>query len=229
MRRSSRTRDSNSEHFAFRYGLRDRADFLAGGPLDDQDDERLRGLSIWSCDPETARRVSTEDPAVKRPARGRGDDVAGSRGQRPLRAGARAAVGGRGGGRLRTARRSGVRHGLPELSEQRDRVPLGVEQVGEALPPEGVPRLGLPLEPSVHDARVCGVHLGGVGTAGRPAPPSDEPGSAGPARSAGSAPPCPTSGSPHRAPALPRGPRRDPGRRPRSGRRSGATRQGSRS
>jgi uncharacterized protein YciI len=52
-------------HRAFRVGLRERDDFLAGGPLDDQDDERLRGLSIWSCDPETARRLSEEDPAVQ--------------------------------------------------------------------------------------------------------------------------------------------------------------------
>ena len=52
-------------HLAFRAALRDREDFVAGGPLDDQDDERLRGISIWTCDPETARRVSQEDPAVQ--------------------------------------------------------------------------------------------------------------------------------------------------------------------
>src|SRR3954464_9833948 len=52
-------------HLAFRAALRDRSDFLAGGPLVDQDDERVRGISIWACDAETARRVSSEDPAVQ--------------------------------------------------------------------------------------------------------------------------------------------------------------------
>ena len=37
----------------------------AGGPLVDQDDERLRSISIWTCDPETARRLSNDDPAVR--------------------------------------------------------------------------------------------------------------------------------------------------------------------
>jgi uncharacterized protein YciI len=52
-------------HLAFRAGLRDRGLILCGGPLADQDDERLRGISIWACDPETARRHSSEDPAVQ--------------------------------------------------------------------------------------------------------------------------------------------------------------------
>ncbi len=52
-------------HLAFRSDLRDRGYLVAGGPLDDQDDERLRGISIWMCDPETARRLSNEDPAVR--------------------------------------------------------------------------------------------------------------------------------------------------------------------
>ena len=52
-------------HLAFRAGLRDRGYLLAGGPLTDQDDERLRGLSVWTCDPETARRLSGDDPAVR--------------------------------------------------------------------------------------------------------------------------------------------------------------------
>jgi uncharacterized protein YciI len=54
-----------NRHLAFRADLRDRGYIVAGGPLDDQDDERLRGISIWSCDPETARRISDEDPAVQ--------------------------------------------------------------------------------------------------------------------------------------------------------------------
>lgn len=52
-------------HLAFRADLRDRGLLIGGGPLVDQDDERLRGISIMTCDPETARRVSSEDPAVQ--------------------------------------------------------------------------------------------------------------------------------------------------------------------
>ena len=52
-------------HLAFRADLRDRGFLIAGGPVVDQDDERLRGFSIMSCDPDTARRLSNEDPAVQ--------------------------------------------------------------------------------------------------------------------------------------------------------------------
>lgn len=52
-------------HLAFRADLRDRGHLVGGGPLVDQDDERLRGISIMSVDPETARRLSEEDPAVQ--------------------------------------------------------------------------------------------------------------------------------------------------------------------
>ncbi|HEX4931420.1 MAG TPA: YciI family protein [Gaiellaceae bacterium] len=52
-------------HLAFRADLRDRGFLVAGGPLADQDDERLRSIAIWTCDPETARRLSNEDPAVR--------------------------------------------------------------------------------------------------------------------------------------------------------------------
>ena len=52
-------------HLAFRADLRDRGHLLAGGPLVDQDDERLRSVAIMNCDPETARRLSSEDPAVR--------------------------------------------------------------------------------------------------------------------------------------------------------------------
>ena len=52
-------------HLAFRADLRDRGFLIGGGPLVDQDDERLRSISIWMCDPETARRLSNEDPAVR--------------------------------------------------------------------------------------------------------------------------------------------------------------------
>jgi uncharacterized protein len=52
-------------HLAFRSDLRDRGYLVGGGPLVDQDDERLRGISVMACDPETARRLSNEDPAVR--------------------------------------------------------------------------------------------------------------------------------------------------------------------
>ena len=52
-------------HLAFRGDLRDRGYLSGGGPLVDQDDERLRGISIMTCDAETARRLSNEDPAVQ--------------------------------------------------------------------------------------------------------------------------------------------------------------------
>ena len=52
-------------HLAFRADLRDRGDLVAGGSVVDQDDERLRGISIMKCDPETARRLTSEDPAVR--------------------------------------------------------------------------------------------------------------------------------------------------------------------
>jgi uncharacterized protein YciI len=52
-------------HLAFRADLRERGHLVAGGPLVDQDDERLRGASIMACDPETARRLCSEDPAVQ--------------------------------------------------------------------------------------------------------------------------------------------------------------------
>ena len=52
-------------HLAYRADLRDRGYIAGGGPLVDQDDERRRGISIFACDPETARRLSSEDPAVR--------------------------------------------------------------------------------------------------------------------------------------------------------------------
>jgi hypothetical protein len=53
------------EHLAFRAGLRDQGYLVGGGPLVEQDDERFRGISIMACDPETARTLSNDDPAVK--------------------------------------------------------------------------------------------------------------------------------------------------------------------
>ena len=47
--------DLQDRHLAFRADLRDRGYLLSGG----------RGISIMSCDPDTARRLSSEDPAVR--------------------------------------------------------------------------------------------------------------------------------------------------------------------
>jgi len=52
-------------HLAFRAGLRDQGYLIGGGPLLDQDDERLRGISVMSVDPATARELSSADPAVR--------------------------------------------------------------------------------------------------------------------------------------------------------------------
>ena len=52
-------------HLAFRADLRDQGYLIGGGPLVGQDDERLRGISVMSVDPETARELSLADPAVR--------------------------------------------------------------------------------------------------------------------------------------------------------------------
>ncbi|MBM2614111.1 hypothetical protein JIG36_00900 [Actinoplanes sp. LDG1-06] len=52
-------------HLAFRAGLRDQGYLLGGGPLTDQDDERLRGISVMATDPATARELCSADPAVR--------------------------------------------------------------------------------------------------------------------------------------------------------------------
>jgi uncharacterized protein YciI len=52
-------------HLAYRAGLRDQGYLIGGGPLLNQDDEHLRGISVMSVDPETARTLSTADPAVQ--------------------------------------------------------------------------------------------------------------------------------------------------------------------
>ncbi|TCN44525.1 hypothetical protein EV644_101339 [Kribbella orskensis] len=52
-------------HLAFRADLREQGYLVAGGPLLGQDDERLRGVSVMSVDPETARELCSADPAVR--------------------------------------------------------------------------------------------------------------------------------------------------------------------
>jgi uncharacterized protein len=52
-------------HLAHGADLQDRGLILARGPLTEQDDERFRGLSIWSVDAATAREHAETDPAVR--------------------------------------------------------------------------------------------------------------------------------------------------------------------
>jgi uncharacterized protein YciI len=52
-------------HLASQADLHQQGHLVAAGPLDGQDDERLRGISILSVDPETARRLYSADPAVR--------------------------------------------------------------------------------------------------------------------------------------------------------------------
>lgn len=52
-------------HLAFRADLRDQGYLIGGGPLVGQDDERLRGISVMTVDPGTARELCSADPAVR--------------------------------------------------------------------------------------------------------------------------------------------------------------------
>jgi hypothetical protein len=52
-------------HLASQADLHEQGHLVAAGPLDGQDDQRLRGISILSVDPETARRLYSADPAVR--------------------------------------------------------------------------------------------------------------------------------------------------------------------
>jgi uncharacterized protein YciI len=52
-------------HLASQADLHDQGHLIAAGPLVGQDDERLRGISVLSVDPEAARRLYSADPAVR--------------------------------------------------------------------------------------------------------------------------------------------------------------------
>ena len=54
-----------ARHLAYRAQLRKDGVLVANGPLGEQSDESLRGLSIFSCDLEEARRLSDLDPSVQ--------------------------------------------------------------------------------------------------------------------------------------------------------------------
>jgi hypothetical protein len=53
-----------SGHLACRAKLPIEGVVVANGPLDEQSDPSLRGLSIFSCDLDEARRLSDLDPSV---------------------------------------------------------------------------------------------------------------------------------------------------------------------
>lgn len=57
-----RLQDAHLHHQA---ALVEQGHVIAAGPLVDQDDERLRGFCVLSVDPETARRLYGNDPAVR--------------------------------------------------------------------------------------------------------------------------------------------------------------------
>lgn len=54
-----------ARHLAYRAGLRNQGVLVANGPLGEQSDVSLRGLSIFACDPAEARRMSDGDPSVQ--------------------------------------------------------------------------------------------------------------------------------------------------------------------
>jgi uncharacterized protein YciI len=52
-------------HLANQARLGDEGYVIAAGPFTDQDDERLRGVAVLACEPETARELYASDPAVQ--------------------------------------------------------------------------------------------------------------------------------------------------------------------
>ena len=54
-----------ARHLAYRAELRRQGVLVANGPLGEQSDECLRGLSIFACDLAEASRLSDGDPSVQ--------------------------------------------------------------------------------------------------------------------------------------------------------------------
>jgi uncharacterized protein YciI len=54
-----------ARHLAYRAELRRRGVLVVNGPLGEQSDPALRGLSIFSCDLDEAARLSDADPSVQ--------------------------------------------------------------------------------------------------------------------------------------------------------------------
>ncbi len=56
-----------AQHLAYRASLRREGVLVANGPLGEQSDVRMRGLSIFACDIDEAKRLSDGDPIGARP------------------------------------------------------------------------------------------------------------------------------------------------------------------
>jgi uncharacterized protein YciI len=54
-----------ARHLAYRARLRREGVLVVNGPLGEQSDAAMRGLSIFACDIDEARRLSDGDPSVK--------------------------------------------------------------------------------------------------------------------------------------------------------------------
>ena len=54
-----------ARHLAYRAELRRQGVIVVNGPLDEQSDVSMRGLSIFACDLAEAARLSDGDPSVK--------------------------------------------------------------------------------------------------------------------------------------------------------------------
>ena len=54
-----------ASHLAYRAGLKRQGVLVANGPLGEQSDIAMRGLSIFACDLDEARRLSDGDPSVQ--------------------------------------------------------------------------------------------------------------------------------------------------------------------
>ena len=54
-----------ARHLAYRAELRRAGTIVVNGPLDEQSDVSLRGLSIFACDLAEARRLTDADPSVQ--------------------------------------------------------------------------------------------------------------------------------------------------------------------
>ena len=54
-----------ARHLAYRADLRRQGILVVNGPLSEQSDEAMRGLSIFACSLEEAARLSDGDPSVK--------------------------------------------------------------------------------------------------------------------------------------------------------------------
>jgi uncharacterized protein YciI len=54
-----------ARHLAYRAGLKRQGKLVANGPLGEQSDVAMRGLSIFACDLAEAARLSDGDPSVQ--------------------------------------------------------------------------------------------------------------------------------------------------------------------